>query len=187
MRLLFWSSPAISVTMIALHTGENILIHTENPIMFFYSYCSKTAFPFRSITDGVVVSIYGTICFKLFLIAVIILYIFILLRQRQLESMTMYIVAPNATPTLRHQRNVVSAKGHFLSFLITLAEVIMFVTITSVDSSNSDSLTKYICDLDRYILFFIPSVNFFVQPLVETMFSENLRDTLFSLAFMNIF
>ena len=63
----------------------------------------------------------------------------------------------------------------------------MFVTVTSVISSNSYSLTKYIHDLNRLILFFIPSVNFFVQPLVEGMFSEKLRETLFTLAFMNIF
>ena len=88
---------------------------------------------------------------------------------------TFYIIKNNQRVSRqRHQRNVISAVGHFLSFAISMLETFLLVnafyflkdieTVTTVRNVN---------------MFLIPSINFFVYPFIETLFSENLRESFF--------
>ena len=185
MTLLHWSSPAITALVLALHTGENILLHRDHPLMFHYSYCSKSPFPYPVLKDMVMLSVYVTILAKLSLITILLIYIFIFFKLNQLQTeVTLHVVLPAPVTRFRHQRNVISAKAHFLSFLVTLAVTTLILASSYGVIYNSDTGNKNIVELS---IFFLPSVIFVVNPLIETMFSENLRDSLFALHFANLF
>lgn len=185
MTLLYWSSPAVTALILALHTCENIMLHRDHPLMFHYSYCSKSPFPFPVLKDMLMLSVYVTILAKLSLITIMLIYIFIFCKLNQLQSAaTLHFVLPAPATRFRHQRNVISAKAHFLSFLVTLAVTTLILASSFGAIYNSDTSNKSIVELS---LFFIPSVSFVVNPLVETIFSDNLRDSLFALHFINLF
>ena len=71
----------------------------------------------------------------------------------------------------RHQRNVISAFGHFASFLLNLANNLLMIPA----GYGSERGTYF-----ALFAFFIPSTNFFLTPLIETACSESLRRSLFN-------
>ena len=75
----------------------------------------------------------------------------------------------------RHQRNVVSALGHFLSFLLSMTQRIIITLSLYI---NDDAAIVVLARLTHYML---PCINFFVHPLIETMSSHHLRGSLFTL------
>ena len=74
----------------------------------------------------------------------------------------------------RHQRNVISAIGHFASFVVSCSETtLLYLALYFFPVTEKTLLT-----LQNLITFFFPCMNFVIYPLIETMCSQNLRDTL---------
>ena len=75
----------------------------------------------------------------------------------------------------RHLRNVVSALGHFASFIVSMAHLLLIPTIYLLSGGGGEDVSgpMEICQL---IAFFFPSINLLVYPFIETIFSENLRN-----------
>ena len=185
MKFLYWSSPAITALILALHTGENIILHGDHPLMFYFSYCAKTPFPFPVLKNMVMLSFYVSVSAILSLVTILLIYIFIFFKLYQLQSSaTLHFEFPAPATRFRHQRHVVSAKGHFLSFLVTLFATTLILALAYGIVYNLDSSNKNVVELS---IFLLPSVGFVVNPLVETMFSDNLRESLFGLHFINLF
>ena len=67
-----------------------------------------------------------------------------------------------------------SILGHFISFLFNITQRVAFVTGLFLTSE------EVMPSLRALILFLAPCVNFFLYPLIETMFSDTLRQTLCS-------
>ena len=74
----------------------------------------------------------------------------------------------------RHQRNVISAMGHFVSFVVSCSETtLLYLALYFFPVTKKTLVT-----LQNLITFFFPCMNFVLYPLIETMCSQNLRDTL---------
>ena len=82
----------------------------------------------------------------------------------------------------RHQRNVVSVFGHFVNFVFSLVQSLGLFT-GFYFLSGSDETAAMIRDLTA---FFIPSYLFCVCPLIETLLSENLRESLLTISWRPI-
>ena len=72
---------------------------------------------------------------------------------------------------MRHQRNVVSALGHFLTFTISISQHVFTMTgfILFPDSVE---------EIGRFWFFVVPCIHFCLCPLIETLSSQTLRDSL---------
>ena len=159
------------------------LYHVEDPLMVFYSFCARTPFPLEIVHESVFLKLY-VIGAVLSHFVELCIYVAILVKQSKIESSasSVYIVKDNRSVSgQRHQRNVVSAMGHFASCVVSIVVTLTilappaFMIVTSGPSGP-----PLICDL---IVFSFPSINFFVYPLIETMCTTgNLRDNLFTLA-----
>ena len=75
---------------------------------------------------------------------------------------------------MRHQRNVVSVLGHFFSFAITLIQLIIFAV-------GVYTLKESILTLAKLNAFHNSCINFFIHPLIETLSTHNLRQSMFSM------
>ena len=179
---LFWFCPLASVT-VALMEWVEALYHVEDPLMVFYSFCARTPFPLEVVHESVFLKLYviGAVLSHFVELGI---YAAILVKQSKIESSasSVYIVKDNRCVSgRRHQRNVVSAVGHFASCVVS---VVVTLTILAPPAfmivTSGPSGPPLVCDL---IVFSFPSINFFVYPLIETMCTAgNLRDNLFTLA-----
>ena len=175
-KFLYWYSPILSVLIMILHIIENFLRYPTTPMLFYYSCCKKSPYPSNLIDDAMIFKIFVTLVMTPSLIAEMCIHISVLIKQTRIENKaTVYIIKNNQRVSRqRHQRNVISAVGHFLSFSISILETFLLVnafyflkdieTVTIVRNLN---------------MFLIPSINFFVYPFIETLFSENLRERFF--------
>ena len=77
---------------------------------------------------------------------------------------------------MRHQRNVVSALGHLLTFAFTLSQQFMFTL--GIFLIPDDPLFE---KLQCLSFFLTPCTYFVLFPLIETLSSDGLRGSLFSL------
>ncbi len=71
---------------------------------------------------------------------------------------------------------MVSAQGHFLSFVVVL---LMSVSMGSVAVAMPNDETGAAKKAETIFLFFGPTINVFVHPLIQTVFSHRLRESLF--------
>ncbi len=78
---------------------------------------------------------------------------------------------PPPVSELRHERSVVSATGHFLSFSSELAMLASLVGLGSGEYGMPNTAEKL-------ILFFAPSVRILINPLLQVLFSHRLRGDL---------
>ena len=101
-------------------------------------------------------------------------HITILIKQTQIESRAeVYVIKGNMVVCgQRHQRNIVSAFGHFLSFLLSICHLFVIPVLFCVNYNSSGP--SYVCNL---MTFLFPSFNFSIYPLIETVFSDNLMNT----------
>ena len=174
-RFLLWFSPVLSGLLTTLHITENIVLFPDKPMLFYYSYCKKTSFPSDMINEIIVFKIYVTIFMIPSLIAEMCSHITILVKQTRIENKaTVYMVKNNQRISRqRHHRNVISAVGHFLSFALNLFETFLHI-----------NALYFFFDLETVTLirnlnfFFLPSIKFAIYPLVETLFSETLCNSL---------
>ena len=174
MKFLYRYSPVLSALLMTTHIIENFARYPNNPMLFYYSFCKKSPFPSDLIDDAMTFKIFVTIVITPSLIAEMCIHIAVLVKQTRIENnATVYIVKNDQRVSRqRHQRNVISALGHFVSFALSMLETFLLVhafyfikdfeTVTTVRNLN---------------MFLIPSINFFVYPFIETLFSEKLRES----------
>ena len=174
MRILYWLSPITAGFFTTLHMVENILYN--NSYLFHYSYCGKTIF-----SSQIVYSLIATnSCMSLTTLSItgeLLAHMFIYLKQAKIENRAqVYEIRGNhLVCQRRHHRNVVSALGHFFSFAVSMAQRIIFtISLYSI----GDYTIVVLC---RLLIFLLPCINFFVHPLIETLSSHNLRESMFTL------
>ena len=176
-RILFWYSPILSGLLTSLHILEGLVFYSDSPLLFFYRFCRKTSFPSDKINEKAqVFKVHVTLFMVPSLLGELCCHIAALYKQTRIENKaTVYLVKNNQLVTRhRHHRNVISLAGHCLSFALNLLETFLhinalyflfdFETVTMIRNLN---------------FFFIPSIIFTVHPLIETLFSETLRENLF--------
>ena len=177
MRVLYWLSPVTAGFFTTLHMIENILYN--NSYLFHYSYCGKTTFD----PDKIHYLIIGNSCLMLTTLSItaeLIAHMFIYVRQTKIENRAqVYEIRGNQLVCqTRHQRNVVSALGHFLSFAVSMGQRIVFGI--SLYSYYDDTFAV----LARLLFFLLPCFNFCIHPLIETMSSHNLRGSIFAMNYL---
>ena len=77
---------------------------------------------------------------------------------------------------MRHQRNVVSVLGHFVTFAVCISTHVFLMSGLYLVSDN-DKLKR----LQNMFYFCLTCIIFCVNPLIETLLSETLRNSLFTL------
>ena len=100
------------------------------------------------------------------------LVLYLVWRSKIFVSVATLAKAHDTAEIRRHLRNVVSALGHFASFIVSMAHLLLIPAIYLLIDGENVSGPLAMC---RLIAFLFPSINFFVYPFIETMFSENLR------------
>ena len=175
MQILFWLSPILGGIFTTSHMVENI-VH-DNCYLFHYSYCGKTSF-----SPEIVYNLFITnSCMCLTTMSIFsefLAHIWILVKQTNIESRAqVYEIRGNRLVCqMRHQRNVVSALGHFFSFALSMTQRVIFTI--SLYAIEDDTVVL----LARISFFLLPCINFFVHPFIETMSTPNLRQSLFTLS-----
>ena len=174
MKFLYWYSPFLSGLVMTLHIIENFVQFPGNPILFCYSFCKKSSFPSDFTDVNFIFKIFVIMIMTPSLIGEMCIHIAVLVKQTKIENNASVYIIKNGhhVSRQRHQRNVVSAMGHFVTFAISMLETFLLVHAFYF-ITNVETLTN----VRNLSMFFIPSIKFFVYPFIETMFSENLRDS----------
>ena len=176
MQTLYWLSPITAGFFTTLHMLENILY--DNDYLFHYSYCGKTSFAPKIVYNLII----GNICMILTTLSItgeLIAHMFIYVRQTKIENRAqVYEIRGNhLVCQMRHQRNVISALGHFFSFAVSMTQRIIFAI--SLYYFEDDTIVV----LARLSFFLLPCINFCVHPLIETISSHDLRGSIFTCLF----
>ena len=173
MLILLWLSPFLGGTLSTIYMVENVV--QENSFAFFFSYCRKTSFDPEMISK-LVVSNSLVFITTMSIICEFLAHILIFSKKTSIESRAqVYEIRGNRMVCeLRHQRNVVSVLGHFLSFAITLIQLIIFAV-------GVYTLKESILTLAKLNAFHNPCINFFIHPLIETLSTHNIRQSLLSI------
>ena len=179
MKFLCLFSPILSAVLVTILTSENILYHYDNPFIH-YRYCSNSPISSKDVSkfaDYSASKIF-TCLYVLSSIAELGSHILIYVKKTQIESRAqVYEIRGNQLVSqMRHQRNMVSIFGHFLTFSVILARNMVFV-INFYIVTDGTLLIKINCLLH----FMDPCIVFFICPLIETLTSSTLRDSLFSM------
>ena len=169
----------MSAILIVLNVTENLALHSESPSLFFYSYCTKTPFDLRLRKELVVMKL-AILCICPSIILELVVHIAIFVKQTKIESRaTVFEIRDGRLVSQqRHQRNVVSVVGHFAAFLVSIAQILGLFT-GFYFLSISDETAVMLRDLTA---FFIPSYVFCIYPLIETLLSQNLRDSFITMS-----
>ena len=175
MKFLYWYSPFLSGLVMTLHIIENFIHYPVNPILFCYSFCKKSPFPSEFTDVNLIFKIFVIMIMTPSLIGELCIHTAVLVKQTKIENNASVYIIKNGhrVSRQRHQRNVISAMGHFVTFAISMLETFLLVHAFYF-ITNIETLTN----VRNLSMFFIPSIKFFVYPFIETMFSENLRDSL---------
>ena len=178
MKLLCLFSPIISGLLITFHLLETFFFNYDDYLFFHYRYCSNmnySTLEASKMTDLITVKIFSCMG-VLSLIAELCCHIVIYRKKTNIESRAqVYEVRGNQIVSqMRHQRNVVSILGHFLTFSIIFGHYIIFASAYFIVPETL--LLRIQCILH----FLDPCLIFFLCPLIETMSSGTLRDNLFS-------
>ena len=172
--LLCWLSPVMTCIACTIQQCEGLYRSPDAPLLIFHSYCAKTAFPIERVMNELIFAkVYGLITI-LSRVAELVIYIVIFMRQTEIESRASIACIKGDEPVSvrRHQRNVVSVMGHFVSFLLGMVHLLLPPIIyLCVGESGGPGLIM----MSDFIIFIFPSMNILVYPLVEILFSENLR------------
>ena len=175
LKILFWFSPALSAILIVLQIGENFVRFSDRPVLFYYSYCAKTPFPAEVVGDLAVFKLM-MLCTVPVLIGEMCCHIAIFAKQWQIEARaTVYVIKNNRLVSRqRHHRNVVSATGHVVSFVVSIAETTLLIKAFYFLSDSEETFVM----IRNINMFLIPSIYFVVYPFIQTIFSDTLRDSL---------
>ena len=173
-KFLYWYSPVLSGSFITLHMFESFVVYYDNPMLFYCSFCAKSPFPPELVDDVVIFKIFLILFITPSLIAEMCTHVAVFVKQTRIENRaTVYIVKNDQRVSRqRHHRNVISAAGHFASFAVSMVET--FLLIHAFYFMADMEKVKVVRNVN---MFLIPSINFFLYPLIETVFSESLRES----------
>ena len=173
MHILYWLSPILGAIISTILLFENSA--QDNSFAFFFSYCRKTSFVPEMFSKLIVpnslmlMTTVSMICESL-------AHILIFSKKTSIESRAqVYEIRGNRLVCeMRHQRNVVSVLGHFFSFSISLIQVIILAV-------GIYTLEESILTVAKLMAFHLPCIKFFVHPLIETLSTHNLRQSMLSM------
>ena len=191
---LTWLYPLLSGTIVSVLLGENFLNSNQSTSLIWYSSCSKTPVLWEEF-DG---SIFNAVTGLTHLIVVFVtigIQIATYRRQKHLENQGadgIMVVTynrdgitisnrkpdqPSSHTLSRHyNRTVVTPRASLLSFLVIFPYYLLI--LLSGHMPNVDKGPSGPPVFGQFIIFLSPSIIFFLYPLVETIFSPTLRDTL---------
>ena len=178
MNFLCWFSPILSSILVTFLLAENTLFHYDEYFFVHYRYCSNM--PISSTDVSNFADLYASKIFTclggLSSIAELGCHILIYVKKTCIESRAqVYEIRGNQLVSqMRHQRNMVSIFGHFLTFSVILVRNMVY-PINFYIFTDETFLVKINCLLH----FMDPCIIFFVCPLIETLTSSTLRDCLF--------
>ena len=172
-------SPIFSGILTAFHLAETLLFNYDDYMFFYYRYCSNMNFSILEssrFTDLISVKLSVSLS-VLSLIAELCCHILIYRKKTYIESRAQVyeIRGHQFVSQMRHQRNVVSILGHFLTFSIILGRYIIFASAFYLGSDET-----LLMRIESFVHFLDPCIIFFVCPFIETVSSGTLRDNLFS-------
>ena len=172
MKYLYWYSPILSAMIMSLHIIENVVRYPDTPILFCYSFCKKSPFPPYLFNEIVVFNSFVAFIMTPSLIAEMCIHITVLVKQTNIENRASVYIVKNdqRVSRQRHTRNVISAVGHFLSFALSMLETFLLVHAFYFFKD-----IETVATIRNVNMFLLPSIIFLVYPLIETLFSENLR------------
>ena len=172
LQILYWLSPTMGIVFSTTYMIENA-VH-DNSFSFHISYCRKTSFTSTMIFN--IFSVNSCMCLTtISIIGEFVAHMFIFTKISSIESRAeVYEIRGNRLVChSRHQRNVVSALGHFFSFVVSmLYQIFIFIAIYTI---NDPILT-----IAKFVSFLVPCIKFFIHPLIETLSTHNLRQSIFS-------
>ena len=171
MQILYWLSPILGGIFTTSHMVENTVY--DNSYLFHYSYCGKTSFS-PEIVYNLFITNSCAFLTTLSILSEFLAHILILVKKTNIESRAqVYEIRGNRLVCqMRHQRNVVSALGHFFSFTLSIVQRIIFtVALYAIEEDKVVSLA-------RLLMFLLPCINFFLHPFIETLSTHNLRQTM---------
>ena len=174
MLTLYWLSPILGGIFSTSHMVENVVY--DNSYLFHVSYCRKITFAPKIIYN----LFFANSCMCLTTMSILgefVAHIFIFSKKTSIESRAqVYEIRGNRLVCqMRHQRNVVSALGHFFTFAVSMTQRVIFtVAIYAIEEDKVDSMS-------RLLMFLLPCINFFVHPFIETLSTHNLRQSMFAM------
>ena len=172
LQILHWLSPTLGAMFSTTYMIENA-VH-DNSFSFHISYCRKTLF-----TPTMIFNIFFVnSCMCLTTISIIgefVAHMFIFSKITSIESRAqVYEIRGNRLVChSRHQRNVISTLGHFFSFVVSMSyQIFIYIAIYTINDP--------IIIIAKLLSFLVPCIKFFIHPLIETLSTHNLRQSIFS-------
>lgn len=101
--------------------------------------------------------------------------IFVKRTKIELKAEVYHIKGQVIISRMRHQRNVITCLGHLLTFILHFGQQLLIGIGLSLIPDGS-LFEKIQCSY----FFLVPCIYFVLYPLIETLSSDNLRETLFS-------
>ena len=179
MKFLYLFSPILSVKLVIFLSAENILFHYEDYMCFHYRYCANMPMPvsFLSKIPNLFTIKIATFLGVFSLLAELCCQILIYVKKTKIESRAqVYEMRGNQLVShMRHQRNVVSILGHSLTFSVIFGRYLVFVTTYYIVTDKT-----LLINIQGLFFFMDPCLVFFICPLIETVTSSTLRDSLFT-------
>ena len=178
MSFLLYAGPVMGGVGITFYFAENLLheIYFGQGLFYHENYCANKPF---SLTDaGALISTrvgISVVMISLFLELFCQLAIFVKRTKIELKAEVYEIRGQVVVSRMRHQRNVVNVLGHLLTFILQFGQHISLAigVILITDGSQFEKIQSS-------FFFLVPCIYFVVYPLIETLSSDNLRETLFS-------
>ena len=178
MKFLCLFSPIISGILVTFHLVESLSFYHDDYLLFYYRYCSNINFSLLEMSTFSVTIKIVTCLSVLSLTAELCCHIVIYKKKTNIESRAQVyeVRGYQLVSQMRHQRNMVSIFGHFLTFSVILGRNIAFVIIVYIVTD-----VTLLLRMQSLLIFLDPCIVFGVCPFIETMSSSSLRNSLFSL------
>jgi len=175
-KSLIYSAPLASGLFTTMYLAENVSVHgLGSPQgLFFFSYCAKTPFHADFVPDSIIFLAFGIECIAC-LVSAMVCHLVILVKQARIDSRAdVYVLKNNMVVSgQRHHRNVVSFTGHFVSFILTIAQFTLMLNTFYFFVEAKEVLAT----MRNLVQFFFPATEFLIYPLIETICSESLIGT----------
>ena len=178
MTLLLCAGPVMAGLLVTFYLAENILhaVYFGEGLFLHGNYCSNK--PFSMTAHSALISL--RVAISVAMISLIVEFfcqvaIFVKRTKIELKAEVYEVRGQVIVSRMRHQRNVVNVLGHLLTFLLHFGQHLSMAIGVYLFTDGS-LLEKIQCSF----FFLVPCIYFVNYPLIETLSSDNLRETLFS-------
>ena len=178
MTFLLYAGPVMGGVGTTFYLAENLLheIYFGQGLFLHGNYCANKPF---SLTDhGALISLRVGILIGMVSLLLELFCQFAIFVKRtkiELKAEVIEIRGQVIVSRMRHQRNVVNVLGHLLTFILQLGQHVS-MAIGVILITDGSLFEKIQCSF----FFLVPCIYFVVYPLIETLSSDNLRESLFS-------